>query len=144
MQACVANARQGRRTRIENAREGGNGWLMRPAATRAPEPCVPLVHVDMRVPRPCRATDNGAEFIAKKVRSWIGAVGAKTAFITPGSPLSGHHHVMPCRAVHGKTAIATTSTPTSAPLKGCTQTVAGQRMSCSTARSSTPYVRLRS
>jgi len=28
----------------------------------------------------------GAEFIAKKVRAWIGAVGAKTAFIAPGSP----------------------------------------------------------
>ena len=35
---------------------------------------------------PCRAVDNGAEFIAKKVRAWIGAVGAKTAFIEPGSP----------------------------------------------------------
>ncbi len=35
---------------------------------------------------PCRAVDNGAEFIAKKVRAWIGAVGAKTAFIAPGSP----------------------------------------------------------
>ncbi len=31
-------------------------------------------------------SDNGAEFIAKKVRAWIGAVGAKTAFIEPGSP----------------------------------------------------------
>ncbi|MBM1223061.1 IS3 family transposase [Ponticoccus sp. SC2-23] len=31
-------------------------------------------------------SDNGAEFIAKKVRIWIGAVGAKTAFIAPGSP----------------------------------------------------------
>jgi putative transposase len=31
-------------------------------------------------------SDNGAEFIAKKVRAWIGAFGAKTAFITPGSP----------------------------------------------------------
>jgi len=31
-------------------------------------------------------SDNGAEFIAKKVRAWIGAVGAKTAFIAPGSP----------------------------------------------------------
>ena len=30
-------------------------------------------------------SDN-AEFIAKKVRAWIGAVGAKTAFIEPGSP----------------------------------------------------------
>ena len=31
-------------------------------------------------------SDNGAEFIAKKVRAWIGTVGAKTAFIAPGSP----------------------------------------------------------
>ena len=30
-------------------------------------------------------SDNGAEFIAKKVQGWIGAVGAKTAFIEPGS-----------------------------------------------------------
>jgi transposase InsO family protein len=29
---------------------------------------------------------NGAEFIAEKVRAWIAAVGAKTAFIEPGSP----------------------------------------------------------
>ena len=28
----------------------------------------------------------GAEFTAKKVRGWIGAVSAKTAFIAPGSP----------------------------------------------------------
>ena len=32
------------------------------------------------------SSDNGAEFIAKKVRTWIGAVGAKTAFIAPSSP----------------------------------------------------------
>ena len=31
-------------------------------------------------------SDNGAEFIAEKVRAWIAAVGAKTAFIEPGSP----------------------------------------------------------
>jgi transposase InsO family protein len=31
-------------------------------------------------------SDNGPEFIAKAVRDWIGAVGAKTAYITPGSP----------------------------------------------------------
>jgi putative transposase len=31
-------------------------------------------------------SDNGPEFIAKAVRDWIGAVGAKTAFIAPGSP----------------------------------------------------------
>ena len=31
-------------------------------------------------------SDNGAEFVAKKVRDWIAAVGAKTAYIEPGSP----------------------------------------------------------
>ena len=31
-------------------------------------------------------SDNGPEFIAKSVRAWITGVGAKTAYITPGSP----------------------------------------------------------
>jgi len=31
-------------------------------------------------------SNNGPEFIATAVRSWIAAVGAKTAFIKPGSP----------------------------------------------------------
>lgn len=31
-------------------------------------------------------SDNGPEFIATAVRTWINAVGAKTAFIEPGSP----------------------------------------------------------
>ncbi len=31
-------------------------------------------------------SDNGPEFVAKAVREWIGAVGARTAFIEPGSP----------------------------------------------------------
>ncbi|NNF78095.1 MAG: IS3 family transposase [Rhizobiales bacterium] len=31
-------------------------------------------------------SDNGPEFIAQKVRDWIAAVGAKTAYIDPGSP----------------------------------------------------------
>ena len=31
-------------------------------------------------------SDNGPEFVAKAVRVWIAAVGAKTAFIEPGSP----------------------------------------------------------
>ena len=31
-------------------------------------------------------SDNGPEFVAEKVRGWIAAVGAKTAFIEPGSP----------------------------------------------------------
>ena len=40
----------------------------------------------MRGPAEFIRSHNGAEFIAKKVRAWIGAVGAKTAFIAPGSP----------------------------------------------------------
>lgn len=31
-------------------------------------------------------SDNGPEFIAKSVQSWVTSVGAKTAYITPGSP----------------------------------------------------------
>ena len=31
-------------------------------------------------------SDNGPEFIAKAVQDWIGAVGARTAYIAPGSP----------------------------------------------------------
>jgi putative transposase len=31
-------------------------------------------------------SDNGAEFVAKAVQAWITAVGAKTAYIAPGSP----------------------------------------------------------
>ena len=31
-------------------------------------------------------SDNGPEFVAKAVREWITALGAKTAFIEPGSP----------------------------------------------------------
>ena len=31
-------------------------------------------------------SDNGPEFVAEAVRDWIDAVGAKTAFIEPGSP----------------------------------------------------------
>jgi transposase InsO family protein len=31
-------------------------------------------------------SDNGPEFVARTVQGWIAAVGAKTAYITPGSP----------------------------------------------------------
>ena len=31
-------------------------------------------------------SDNGPEFVAEAVRGWIAAVGARTAFIEPGSP----------------------------------------------------------
>lgn len=62
-------------------------------------------------------SDNGAEFSAKKVRAWIGAVGAKTAFIAPGSPW--------------EKAIVRVSIPASA-------------TSCLTARYSIRYAKLRS
>ena len=32
-------------------------------------------------------SDNGSEFTAKVVRGWLTAVGVKTLYITPGSPL---------------------------------------------------------
>ena len=32
-------------------------------------------------------SDNGPEFVAKAVQEWIAAVGAKTAYIEPGSPM---------------------------------------------------------
>jgi len=32
-------------------------------------------------------SDNGPEFVAKAVQEWIAAVGAKTAYITPGKPM---------------------------------------------------------
>lgn len=35
---------------------------------------------------PACVSDNGPEFVAKAVRFWIAAVGAKTAYIEPGSP----------------------------------------------------------
>ncbi len=34
----------------------------------------------------CVRLDNGPEFIAVTVKSWISGVGARTAFIKPGSP----------------------------------------------------------
>ena len=37
------------------------------------------------VPRYIRS-DNGPEFIAEAVQGWVAALGAKTAYITPGSP----------------------------------------------------------
>jgi len=34
----------------------------------------------------CIRSDNGPEFVAQTVRDWIAAVGAKIAYIEPGSP----------------------------------------------------------
>ena len=47
------------------------------------------VLTDLFIPRSVPAyirSDNGPEFVAEAVRKWITAVGAKTAFIVPGSP----------------------------------------------------------
>jgi putative transposase len=43
-------------------------------------------------------SDNGPEFIAKAVREWIAAVGAKTAYIEPGSPWENGY----CESFNGK------------------------------------------
>ncbi len=54
-------------------------------------------------------SDNGLEFIAQAVRDWIKAVGAKTAYIDPGSPLSAMLRIA-CQAMHGRTDTARVST----------------------------------
>ena len=54
-------------------------------------------------------SDNDPECIAEAVRGWIKAVGARTVYIEPGSPLSA----MPCvayRAARGRMDIAKAST----------------------------------
>lgn len=43
------------------------------------------VMIERGVPQFIRS-DNGPEMIAKKLRSWLGKVGAQTLYITPGSP----------------------------------------------------------
>ena len=54
-------------------------------------------------------SDNAPEFVARAVRDWIGTVGAKTAFIEPGSPLSTMLRIA-CRARHGRTGTVRAST----------------------------------
>ena len=43
-------------------------------------------------------SDNGTEFIAEVVRNWIKAVGAKTAYIEPGSPWENGY----CESFNGR------------------------------------------
>ena len=43
-------------------------------------------------------SDNGPEFIAEAVRDWIKAVGAKTAYIEPGSPWENGY----CESFNGR------------------------------------------
>ena len=42
--------------------------------------------------------DNGPEFIAKELRDWLAAVGAKTLYIEPGSPWENGY----CESFNGK------------------------------------------
>lgn len=43
-------------------------------------------------------TDNGPEFVAEALWDWIGTVGAKTAYIEPGSPWENGY----CESFNGK------------------------------------------
>ena len=43
-------------------------------------------------------SDNGPEFVAEALRQWIAAVGAKTAYIEPGSPWENGY----CESFNGK------------------------------------------
>ena len=43
-------------------------------------------------------SDNGPEFVAKAVRDWIAAIGAKAAFIEPGSPWENGY----CESFNGR------------------------------------------
>ena len=64
---------------VAKLRQGGSLWriglqrLDRPTSSTS-------------CPTPHIRSDNGPEFIAKAVREWIAAVGAKTAYIEPVSP----------------------------------------------------------
>jgi len=53
-------------------------------------------------PRPCSAkpirSDHGPEFIATELRTWLAALGARTLYITPGSPWENGY----CESFNGK------------------------------------------
>ena len=53
-------------------------------------------------PRPCSAkpirSDHGPEFIATELRTWLAALGARTLYITPGSPWENGY----CETFNGK------------------------------------------
>lgn len=76
-------------------------------------------------------SDNGPEFIAQKVRHWIGAVGAKTAYIEPGSPWENGY----CESFNARFRPSR---------QHALHAPAGQWMNCSMASCSTPCARLRS
>ena len=70
-------------------------------------------------------SDNGAEFTALAVRDWLGRIGVKTLFITPGSPWENGY-------VLAEPSFAWTRA-----------LMASSEMSCLTVRSSTHYAKPR-
>src|ERR1017187_4926400 len=55
------------------------------------------VMIERGVPEFIRS-DNGPEMVAKKLRRWLARVGAKTIYITPGSPWENGY----CESFNGK------------------------------------------
>jgi transposase InsO family protein len=55
-------------------------------------------------------SDNGPEFVVKAVQAWIHAVGTKTAYIEPGSPLLALQSNA-CWAMRGRMDISRVSMP---------------------------------
>ena len=49
------------------------------------------------IPEHIRA-DNGPEMVAKRLRQWLGRLGTKTVYITPGSPWENGY----CESFNGK------------------------------------------
>ena len=70
-------------------------------------------------------SDNGPEFIAQKVRDWIASVGAKTAYIEPGSPWENGY----CESFNARLRPSR---------QHALHSPAGQWMSCSMEKSFTP------
>ena len=52
----------------------------------------------LRGPPTFICSDNGSKFVAEAMRDWISAVGAKTAYIEPGSPRENGY----CKSFHAR------------------------------------------
>jgi hypothetical protein len=72
-------------------------------------------------------SDNGPEFIAQAAREWIAAVGAKTAYIEPGSPWECGGRRKQCGVLFSRH------------MDTVRALMAGSKMNCSMERSSTAY-----
>ena len=86
----------------------------------------------MRGPPAFIRSDNGPEFIAQTVRNWIAAVGAKTAYLEPGSPWECGGWRKQCGALFSRH------------MDTVRALMAGAEMNCSMERSSTAFGKHRS